>query len=160
MNKEGINEQIKELGLEFWGILHFETDIHYLYEYLAIHTICVGKSTFLDWVVLPELIPPDIRSQIRLKILNRHADATYKDVPSELLTTEDNLYQEQVTEWLHYKYQAHHASEQRFHHLYNMNKQALIHFFQSLSKYGYSTDETNVRYFSYYQTMHGEQYDQ
>ena len=160
MNKEMINEQIKELGLEFWGILHFETDINYLYNYLDIDKLCLGMSTFINWVVLPELIPPDVRSQIRLKLLNRNEDSAYECIPSDLLTAEDTLYQEQVTEWLHYKYQAHNATEQRFHHLYKMKKQALIHFLHSLSKFGYSTDDTNLRYFSYYQTIPGESYDQ
>lgn len=159
MNKELINEQIKELGLEFWGILHFETDFKCLYNYLDANQMCLSMSTFVNWLIFPELIPADKRIKIRMKLMHRNEDPSYKPVPSKELTVEETMYHEQALEWLHYKYQASNASEKRFKHLYDMSEHALKQFLNSLVEYGYGTNETNFRYLQYYKLLQGIRYD-
>jgi len=156
-NKLIIQEQIEELGMELWGIINFETDIKNLYDYLKIEPAMISMSDFIEWVVFPEIIPPDFRHTLRMKLITRHTDAEYSSEPSSELTLEETVYQEQVTEWLHYKYQAHNASEQRFYHLYKMTPKAVRQFFRSMYLNGHVSEDTNLRFLTYYYGLQDEQ---
>lgn len=137
---------IKEVGLEFWGLLSFEVSIQQLYRLFneLLKDFGVSMRTFQNWVLFPEWIPEDYLVRIGQFLKHiRERDTLLNCTHKEELESEEHL---KVAELLRVKYGSDYLDPKQFTQLYHMPSQALESFFKSLYLYGYITPESLLRY--------------
>ena len=156
-NKTVINNEIMELGKEFWGLISFETNLTGLYEFLDVNKFGVALTTLANWIVFPELMPPDIRNSIRLKIIARYQTEEYKTIPYVLMTKEQTEVYEHTLELLNFKYNNATASPGAYKRIYSMRKESFEAVLHQFIKYGYLDKESMFKYYDYYlETQEGK----
>lgn len=158
--KNNIMEELNILGKEFWGILLFETNIKSLFEYLKIDKEGVSLTSFANWMVFPEFIPPDLRNKIKLALLHRHENDEYKKIfagDSDVQLTEDEIQlQEHTNELIRFKYSNQYVQPDSFKYLYGLSKNAFEHVLEQFMKTGYTDNDTIILYHLYYSSRNRE----
>lgn len=146
-----------ELGKEFWGLMSFETNLMGLYEFLDVNKFGVALTTLANWIVFPELMPPDIRNSIHLKIKARYQTEEYKTIPYVLMSNEQTEVYEHTLELLNFKYNCATASPCAYKRIYSMRKESFEAVLHQFIKYGYLDKESMFKYYDYYlETQEGK----
>ncbi len=146
-----MNEQIKELGTEFWGIINFENNIKGIYSYLNISELGISLITLSNWMVFPEDMAPDIRSMIRKKLLHRDTESSlYRDFLNPEMNAEEEEIHNKTIELIHFKMHAKHASLDRFYYIYTLPNKAFKNLLSRMLQFGYLDNETSLQYYGHY----------
>jgi hypothetical protein len=154
--KNNIQELQHLIGRECWGILQFELDIEQFTKVLSIDEWGISIDTLKQWVVFPELIPPDILQLFHKKLTsfrNKLEENTLycSEYENDMLSSHHTF----TLELLRLKYCADVSEPSSFDKIYSLNSEAFKMLCDLLVEHGYQNYNTLSEFIFFYYKKNG-----